>query len=232
MHKLRNNILIMFIILLNIITISCSQNIKLTNNKFDPIEVLNRKIFLFNKVSDKVIFKPAIDTYNSNIPYFVKDIVNNFCSNIAIIPTITNNILQGNIKEAQNNTFVFFINSSVGNLGMFDISLKLGMSAGKELSFSNSLVYYKYNTPFYFVLPILGPSTMTNLVTFIPDYFFNPQSILNKKYKKLLFWSVLFNKKVQLLEKEFLMNMSSSSIDEYAFVRDAYLQYNKFNIYY
>lgn len=222
----------MFIILLNIITISCSQNIKLTNNKFDPIEVLNRKIFLFNKVSDKVIFKPAIDTYNSNIPYFVKDIVNNFCSNIAIIPTITNNILQGNIKEAQNNTFVFFINSSVGNLGMFDISLKLGMSAGKELSFSNSLVYYKYNTPFYFVLPILGPSTMTNLVTFIPDYFFNPQSILNKKYKKLLFWSVLFNKKVQLLEKEFLMNMSSSSIDEYAFVRDAYLQYNKFNIYY
>jgi phospholipid-binding lipoprotein MlaA len=151
---------------------------------------------------------------------------------LAIIPTVTNNLLQGDFKKANNNTNLFMLNSSIGFLGMFDLSVQYHISKEKELSFSNTFVHYNYDTPFYFVLPILGPSTMTNLVTFIPDYFFNPQSTLSKKYKQYIFWSVLFNKKVQLLEKEVLMNISSSSSDEYAFVRNAYLQYNKFNIYY
>ena len=232
MQTLNGKLLIIIIISINIFFLGCAKNINLDSNKFDPVEPFNRKIFLFNQISDNTIFKPAIRMYSENTPQFVKNVVNDFCSNIASISTIANNLIQFNLEEARNNSIVFLINSSIGQAGLFNISSKYGILPGKELSFSNTLVFYEYNTPFYFILPILGPSTMTNLITFIPDYFFNPQSILNNKYKKLLFWSILFNKKVQLLDKEVLVNMSSSSIDEYAFVRNAYLQYNKFNVYY
>ena len=230
MRKLKKLIIPSIIIITNILFIGCSKSV--SSNKFDPVENFNRKVFIFNKISDDIIFKPTIKIYSNYTPLFVKNIINNFCSNITVIPTITNNILQGDLKKAANNTATCLINSTFGCFGMLNISSKMNFFQGKELSFSNSLIYYEYNTPFYFVLPILGPSTITNLVTFIPDYFFNPQSILNRKYKKFLFWSMLFNKKVQLLEKEVLVNISASSIDEYAFVRNAYLQYNKFNVYY
>ena len=232
MHKIINKLLIILILIISSFISGCSTTKSLSSNKFDPIETFNRNVFFFNKIADDIIFKPSIKIYNKSTPMLVKNIINNFCLNIAILPTITNNILQGNITEAKDNSLTFLINSSIGHLGMFNFANRFNIISGKELSFSNTLVFYEYNTPFYFVLPILGPSTMTNLITFIPDYFFNPQSILSKKYKKFLFWSVLFNKKVQLLEKEVLINMSSSSMDEYAFVRNAYLQYNKFNIYY
>jgi phospholipid-binding lipoprotein MlaA len=232
MQNIKVNYLLIAIIFKLIFLSGCGNIKNYNSNEFDPIEPFNRKVFIFNKVADDIIFKPTIKAYNNSTPQFVKNIVDNFCANLSVIPTITNNILQGNLITAGNNSIRFVLNSSVGCFGMFDISSNLNLKKENEISFSNTLIYYGYNTPFYFILPILGPSTMSNLVTFIPDYFFDPQSILSKKYKKQLFWSILFNKKIQLLQKQVLMDMSSSSIDEYAFVRNAYLQYNKFSIYY
>ena len=228
MYNLKSKFSITLIFAVLALFNACSNN-NYNFNKFDPIEPINKKIFCFNQITDEIIFKPSIKTYNRNIPTFVRNIIDNFFFNLTIIPTITNNILRGDFFKVPKNSMQLFLNSSIGIFGLFDVGYKFDLTK-EESTFSDTIIHYGYNTPFYFMMPFLGPSTMMTFISFLPDYFFNPQSILNHNYKKYLFWGVLFNKKIQLLEKQAIINMSY--IDRYACMRNAYLQYNKFNIQY
>ena len=60
----------------------------------DPLEGLNRGVYKFNDVTDKVILKPIASGYKAITPTPVRKGVNNFFNNLGSITTVLNDLLQ------------------------------------------------------------------------------------------------------------------------------------------
>ena len=74
----------------------------------DCFEKLNRGIFAFNNGLDKALFKPIATGYRK-LPSPIRSGTGNAINNLSNLVTIPNNILQGDINSAVNNSFRFVI---------------------------------------------------------------------------------------------------------------------------
>ena len=63
------------------------------------LRTINRGIFLFNQVLDKIIFKPLAKGYRM-FPQPIRSGTSNALNNLSNVVTVPNNILQGQFKEA------------------------------------------------------------------------------------------------------------------------------------
>ena len=112
----------------------------------DCFESVNRGIFGFNQFLDNVIFEPVARGYRY-IPSPIRMGTGNAVSNLSILITVPNNLLQGNIKEAGVNTLRFVVNTTVGILGIFDPAAAFGFEkkekeCKKRLEKSNLMHMY------------------------------------------------------------------------------------------
>ena len=92
------------------------------------------------------------------MPEPIKTGTGNFTSNISVLLSIPNNLLQGNFKELGHSIGSFAINSTVGILGFLNPAEKIGLKPHKE-DVGQTLATYGVGPGCYFVLPILGPTT-------------------------------------------------------------------------
>lgn len=192
-------------------------------NSSDPYENYNRHAFQMNQKLDKVIFKPVATAYNTVLPWPAKKGASNFFSNLNMIPTVINDILQGNIHNTASDTWRFIINSTVGIGGLVDVASSIGLPSHSE-DLGLTLAKWGYKNSNYLVLPIFGPSTVRDAVALPVDYqitsvypYIDPLS-LRYSLISLNFTSV----RAQLLDYEGVINQAS--FDPYAFQRNAYLQ--------
>jgi len=209
-----------FIVILLIFQISgCA-----THANQDPLESFNRAVYKFNDVADDVIMKPVSKGYKNIAPTFVVKGINNFFNNIRDVVTVVNELLQGKIEFAANDTGRIILNSTIGLLGFIDVHSLSGGERRKE-DFGQTLGYWGVSQGAYLVLPFIGPSTTRDAVGFVTDTLaFDPISYIN---------NVRGRNQVRILQfidaRTELLNVSSimdeASIDSYAFQRDAYLQY-------
>ncbi|MEN9750779.1 MAG: hypothetical protein RIR23_838, partial [Pseudomonadota bacterium] len=107
----------------------------------DPLEGLNRTVYKFNDVVDKVALKPVAQGYQAITPSPVQTGVNNFFKNIRDVVTIVNELFQFKFKQAANTTGRVALNSTVGVLGIFDVHSKAGGVRTRE-DFGQTLGYY------------------------------------------------------------------------------------------
>ena len=75
---------------------------------------------------DDMILEPIANGYNK-LPEPIKNGTSNFTSNIAVLLSIPNSLLQGNISQVGHSTGSFIVNSTVGILGIFNPAEKLGL---------------------------------------------------------------------------------------------------------
>ena len=78
----------------------------------DCFEKINRGIFGFNQVLDKVIFKPLAKGYRM-FPQPIRSGTSNALSNLSNVVTVPNNMLQGQFKDAGINSARFIINTTI-----------------------------------------------------------------------------------------------------------------------
>ena len=145
-------------------------------------EKTSRAMFKFNMSLDRAILRPIAISYNK-LPKQIKDGTGNFTSNIATL-SIPNHLLQGNLKGAGNATGSFLINTTVGILGFGNPAEKLGLTAQKE-DVGQTLGAYGVGSGCYFVLPILGPTTVRDSIGMFADSFIDPFSIVTWREKEL-----------------------------------------------
>ncbi len=205
-----------------VILLSCGCSGLQSNHPDDPFETINRKIYRFNKAFDATMIKPPARLYHAAVPAPVQKGVNNFYQNLQMLPTIANDLLQLKPVVAYKDTWRLFINSTFGLLGFIDIADKwglpyhyndLGMTLGR---LGNT------HSP-YIVLPVLGPSTLRDTFAFTLEYsllsiypHITPPS---SRYQLIGFRVV--DIRADILDKE---DVLEEALDEYSFVRDAYLQ--------
>ena len=135
-------------------------------------ENTSRAIFKFNMALDDIILEPIAKGYNK-LPSQVKTGTSNFTSNLGTLLSIPNNLLQGNLKQLGHSVGSFTINTTVGVLGFLNPAEKIGLKPHKE-DVGQTLGSYGIGTGCYFVLPILGPTTVRDSVGMLADTFVDP----------------------------------------------------------
>jgi len=157
-----------------------STNLKAADECF---EGTSRAIFKFNMGFDNAILEPIAKGYNK-LPEPIKNGTSNFTSNIATLLSIPNHVLQGNFKNAGDATASFLINSTIGIIGLANPAEKMGLKAQKE-DVGQTLGSYGVGPGCYFVLPILGPTTVRDSMGMIADSFVDPFAHVTLREKEL-----------------------------------------------
>lgn len=197
-------------------------------NPDDPYEDINRRTHRFNQVYDKVILKPLATVYVNILPQIVRSGINNAYNNIGTLPTIANDLLQAEFKLALKDTWRFGINSTLGFGGVYDAASHFGLPYHTN---DLGITFAKWGdkkSP-YIELPFLGPSTYRDAVGMTFDYaLFTPYPYIpNDKVIYGLLGLRYVDLRSQMFDDEKLLE---EAIDQYSFVRDAYLQHRQFLI--
>lgn len=189
----------------------------------DPYENFNRSIFSFNDVLDTYFLVPVSKFYNKVMPKPLNRGIYNAFSNLNNFPTIGNDLLQGNFYQATSDSWRFFVNSTAGAGGLFDVARNMGLDPNTE-DFGLTLARWGYTDSSYLVLPFLGPSTVRDAAGLPVDYFiFSPYNYIEDSRTRYTLYALnIVSKRAQLLQYQDLYNQIA--LDRYAFIRNAYLQ--------
>ncbi len=139
----------------------------------DPFEPVNRVIFGLNDVLDTIIFDPISAVYTEVLPQVVREHIGYVLRNLSEPIVFANNILQGEMQDAEDTLRRFLINSTVGVAGIFDVSTSLDIPYKKE-DFGLTLGRLGFGAGPYIVIPILGPSNLRDACGRIVDFAGDP----------------------------------------------------------
>ncbi len=153
-------------ILICSIVLVISSNANAANEK-ECFEKVSRGIFKFNQGFDNLLLEPVAKLYNK-LPEPVRNGTGNFTSNIATLLSVPNHLLQGEIRLAGHATGSFLVNTTIGVLGFGNPAAALGLENQKE-DLGQTLGTYGMKGGCYFVIPILGPTTVRDTVGMIVD---------------------------------------------------------------
>ncbi len=206
------------LILLAAILSGCATN----GNPQDPLESLNRGVYRFNDTLDKAVLKPVAQGYDRVVPQPVQTGVANFFSNLGDVIVVVNDLLQFKVAQGVSDAGRLAINSTIGILGFIDVASDIGLSKHNE-DFGQTLGYWGMATGAYLVLPFFGPSNIrdagglaVDIVTY-PVYYVNDWAV-----RSALYGTDTISTRDQLMQAEKVLD--SAALDQYQFVRDAYLQ--------
>jgi phospholipid-binding lipoprotein MlaA len=197
-------------------------------DRSDPLEGFNRAMWDFNSnYLDKYIARPTAIFYRDYIPVPAQNSIYNFATNFEEPSTVVNNVLQGNVEDSGNAFARFLVNSTVGLFGLFDVAGEIGLKK-KEDQFGEVLAVYGVDSGPYLMLPGLGPTTLRNEIGDQVDGLYFPLVDMTMWQSFGIGALKGIHVRARLLEQEGLLN---ASLDQYAFVKEAYFQSRVFDIY-
>ena len=140
---------------------------------YDPWEGYNRWMYNFNARFDRYVFLPVSNTYKTILPDFARTGVRNFFRNLGEFRNTANALLQGKPAQSGRSLGRLAINTTIGIAGLFDPATNIGLNYQKE-DFGQTLGVWGVGPGPFFVLPILGPSTLRDAPSLIPDSAAHP----------------------------------------------------------
>ncbi len=190
----------------------------------DPLEPVNRAIFAFNDKAYFWVMKPLAQGYRTVVPETARMSVRNFFSNLTTPIRLVNNLLQGKIKDSGGELLRFTINSTIGIAGLFDVAKNDFHLEKRDEDLGRTLRVYGLGHGAYIVLPLLGPSSLRDTAGLVGDAFLDPVNYMDGL-------AVIAAVRVSRAENEVSLrigeyeDMKKTSVDPYAALRDAYVQY-------
>jgi phospholipid-binding lipoprotein MlaA len=198
-------------------------------NPTDPWEVYNRNVFEFNERADAYVIRPVAEGYAKVVPGPVRDCIGNIFRNVGDVGNALNNLLQGKAYEASSDICRVVINSTVGLLGCFDVATRVGLTRSNE-DFGQTLGKWGIGPGPYFVLPILGPSTVRDTFGRAVDTYVDPVTHIQYDAYEIAAQTVkAIDLRASLLQASRLLE--GAALDKYQFIRDGYLQRRRNLIY-
>ena len=197
----------------------------------DCFEKINRATFAFNMALDKVLFRPVAAGYRK-LPSPVRTGTSNVLNNLSNLVTIPNNILQGDLKAAGNNSIRFIVNTTIGLVGIFDPANAMGFEKLEKEDFGQTFGAMGIGEGCYLVLPVIGPSTVRDAVGSLVsmsggDAWYNITVKNDTQYlKESDYYFTKLGEGVDFRAKNFESydSLKKTSVDFYATVRSLYLQ--------
>ena len=174
------------------------------------------------------VARPVAKAYVQVTPTPVRTGVSNFFSNLGYTKVMLNDLLQGKVGQFFSDTARLVVNTTVGIGGLFDPASQLGLATHDE-DFGQTLGKWGVPPGPYIMLPLFGPSTMRDTVGLVADRFSEPDTYLVHTWHGRIGLTVgsLLDSRASLLGTD---EMLASSYDQYAFLRNAYLQRRAFQV--
>ncbi len=205
--------------------VACAPMAAQAATEEDPWESVNRPIFRFNDTLDTYALKPLAQGYQFVTPQFLEDGIHNFFNNIGDVGNLANNLLQAKPRAAGVDTARLMFNTTFGLLGFFDVGTRMGLPRSDE-DFGQTLGYWGVASGPYVMLPLLGPSTVRDTFSKIPDSYATPYRYIDDvPVRNTALGLNLIDTRASLLSAEKLING-----DKYTFLRNAYLQNREFKV--
>ena len=195
---------------------------------YDPLEGVNRVIFNFNNVADRVVLEPVAKGYKK-LPSPVQSGVGNFINNLKLPLAAVNQLLQGQGKNAVESTGRFLVNSTIGIFGLIDVADNIGLEQ-KEEDFGQTLATWGVGDGFYLVLPLFGPSNIRDTTGMIMTMMTDPVNAYAVNQGES--WAIplrtaanAIDQRSQIIDE--VNALRDNSLDYYAAVRSSYYQNRK-----
>lgn len=195
----------------------------------DPWESWNRGVFGFNDAVDTAVLQPVAKGYQKVTPTVVQKGVGNFFGNLTDMWSVVNNALAWRPKETGDSVGRVMLNTTVGLLGVIDVASDLGIER-HTADFGMTLARWGVGNGPYVVLPLLGSSTLRDTAGLPVDNWGNPINQMGDEATRTGMTVVkVVDKRAQLLGAGRVLD--GAALDKYTFVRDAYLQRRRNQVY-
>ena len=199
-----------------------------TPDPADPFQPMNRGVYRFNDTFDRAALKPVAVAYHDHTPSWFQTGVGNFFSNLTNPATALNNLLQGKVVAAGQDTLRFVINTTLGWGGVLDVASGAGLPQHEE-DLGQTLGKWGVPAGPYLMVPFLGPSTLRDLPSMVSQTFLQPLYWFDTGNARWVSLGLsLVDTRARLLP---LDEMLDGVYDKYAFIRNGYLQRRQFLIY-
>ena len=191
--------------------------------EYDPWEPYNEKMFSFNHdVFDRFFLKPVATACDTVVPDWMQTSLANAFDNLGMPRRVVNNLIQAKFKRAGLELVRFFINTTFGIAGFFDIAKDGGPEKYDEDT-GQTLGFYGVGPGPYLILPLLPPLTVRDGIGYVADVALDPLNYfipLAASFGKRGGETV--NDRSRNLE--FFHSVEENTVDLYSAVRNAYLQ--------
>lgn len=196
----------------------------------DPLEPINRAVFVFN---DKLYFwvlKPVKTGYSAVLPRDIRVCLSNFVSNLATPVSLINSLLQGRWEDAGVTLYRFGINTVLGVYGFADpAASEFGLNP-RSADFGQTLGVYGAGGGIFLYWPLLGPSNIRDSIGLVADNLAQPINYLglNSSEKSSYAGGSYVNR--LSLSSDAYEEMKKYSVDPYVSTREAYHEYRNARI--
>jgi phospholipid-binding lipoprotein MlaA len=196
----------------------------------DPLEPMNRRIFAFNEVVDRLIIRPIARGYLAVVPRAGRDAIRNVLNNLKEPVVFCNDTLQGEGRRAATTAGRFALNTTVGVLGIRDFAGGHGLPR-QTGDFGQTLSVWGVGEGPYLMLPVWGPTSPRDGVGLGVDVYLDPLRYVAARYNypSGVSASEAAMDGVDLRSRNLdsLDELRRESIDYYAAFRSLYRQHRK-----
>jgi len=131
----------------------------------DPLAPINARAFDAAQGVDRALIGPVARAYGRKSPGPVRDGIRNFLSNLREPVVFANYVLQLKPGKAAETAGRFVLNSTLGVAGLFDPARRRPFNLPRRRnSFANTLGYWGVGPGPFFFLPLVGATTLRDLV--------------------------------------------------------------------
>ncbi len=206
----------------------------------DPLEGFNRFSYKISQPVDRFIIRPAALTYQTVVPHPLRDGARNFIRNLFEPVVFFNDFLQFRPRRALHTLVRMALNTAVGLAGVFDVAKRPPFHLiHHENGFGDTLGYYGIGPVAFVYLPVLGPTTLRDMVGEVGDAYAEPRlldhlvhpnsdkSLLRAKLHLGRFSGIVegVSGLDRRAESDYeLETINRTSVDPYASLRSSFLQ--------
>jgi phospholipid-binding lipoprotein MlaA len=227
------------LIALPLFTMACAtpRSLSLETAEADPWEATNRRIYAFNKQSDRYFLQPVANGYRAIVPQPGRSVISSAYTSYAQPRYIMNYLLQGKVGLAFESLDRLLLNVTLGVGGLTDVATDLGRP-NNPTDFGQTFSQWNIAAGPYVMLPFLGPSTLRGAIATPVDFVVDPADIArNIALSPPLGWRAvqitgrIVEGRARLTEAG-ADALLASSLDEYATVRSVFLQSRRAQLFY
>lgn len=155
----------------------------------DPLQAINVQTYQVVQTVDRNVVNPMALGYKHALPEPVRAGVRNFFNNLAEPIVFLNFLIQHKIGKAIETVGRFGLNSTLGGAGLFDVAKRHPFNLPlRRNGFANSMGFYGVKPGPFLFLPLVGPTTVRDLIGLGLDKLVLPVAIgkpFNKPYYTL-----------------------------------------------
>lgn len=136
----------------------------------DPLENINVKSFAATEKVDDAFTAPLAHGYEHAVPKPVRDGVHNALKNLHEPVVFVNFLLQHKVGKAAETLARFSIDSTIGVAGLVDVAKRKPFHLPRRPNgFADTLGFYGVKPGAFLFLPLIGPTTVRDLVGYVLD---------------------------------------------------------------